>query len=122
MGLHLRRIPLFRKTTANQVTALVSATREVNLTAGSILWDASREPALYYLLSGEVRIESGDGPPVVAGSGRTIGGGEPLAGAAAGRCAVVSKEGRALRLDRQELFEVLADDSDLLHGVFASVL
>jgi hypothetical protein len=35
---------------------------------------------------------------------------------------VVSKEGRALRLDRQELFEVLADDSDLLHGVFASVL
>jgi hypothetical protein len=59
---------------------------------------------------------------VVAGAGRTIGGGETLAGAAAGRRALVTKEGRALRLDRQELFEVLADDSDLLHGVFASVL
>ncbi|HUR20703.1 MAG TPA: Npt1/Npt2 family nucleotide transporter, partial [Vicinamibacterales bacterium] len=58
MGLHLRRIPLFRKATANQVTALVAATREVNLTAGSILWDDSREPALYYLLSGDVHIES----------------------------------------------------------------
>ena len=122
MGLHLRRIPLFRKATANQVTALVAATREVSLTAGSILWDASREPALYYLLSGEVRIESDRGPTALAGAGRTIGGGETLAGAAAGRRAVVSMEGRALRLDRQELFEVLADDSDLLHGVFASVL
>lgn len=122
MGLHLRRIPLFRKATANQVTALVAATREVNLTAGTVMWDDSREPALYYLLSGEVRIDSGDGSTVVAGAGRTIGGGETLAGATAGRCAVVSKEGRALRLDRQELFEVLADDSDLLHGVFASVL
>jgi CRP-like cAMP-binding protein len=122
MGLHLRRIPLFRKATANQVTALVAATREVNLTIGTVMWDDSREPALYYLLSGEVRIESGHGSAVVAGAGRTIGGGETLAGAAAGRCAVVLKEGRALRLDRQELFEVLADDSDLLHGVFASVL
>src|SRR5688572_328057 len=122
MGLHLRRIPLIRKATANQVTALVAATREVSLTAGSILWDDSREPALYYLLSGEVRLESGSGPTALAGPGRTIGGGETLAGAAAGRRAVVSMEGRALRLDRQELFEVLADDSDLLHGVFASVL
>ena len=122
MGLHLRRIPLFRKATANQVTALVAATHEVSLTPGSILWDDSREPALYYLLSGEVRIESGDGSTAIAGAGRTIGGGEALAGAAAGRRAVVSKEGRALRLDRQELFEVLSDDSDLLHGVFASVL
>jgi len=122
MGLHLRRIPLFRKASANQVTALVAATRDVTLTPDSILWDDSREPALYYLLSGEVRIESPSGATVVAGAGRTIGGGEALAGAAGGRCAVVSREGRALRLGRQELFEVLADDSDLLHGVFASVL
>ncbi|MEO6221834.1 MAG: Npt1/Npt2 family nucleotide transporter [Vicinamibacterales bacterium] len=122
MGLHLRRIPLFRKATANQVTALVAATREISLTAGTILWDDSREPALYYLLSGEVRIESGGGATAVAGAGQTIGGGETLAGAAAGRRALVTTSGRALRLDRQGLFEVLADDSDLLHGVFASVL
>jgi AAA family ATP:ADP antiporter len=122
MGLHLRRIPLFRNARANQLTALVAATRDFALTPGTILWDDSREPALYYLLSGEVRIESGDGQAVIATAGRTIGGGETLAGAAAGRRAVVTREGRALRLDRQELFEVLADDSELLHGVFASVL
>jgi ATP:ADP antiporter, AAA family len=122
MGLHLRRVPLFRNAKANQLTALVAATREFPLTPGAVLWDDSREPALYYVLSGEVRVESGSGPTMVASAGRTIGGGETLAGAAAGRRAVVAKEGRALRLDRQELFEVLADDSDLLHGVFASVL
>jgi ATP/ADP translocase/CRP-like cAMP-binding protein len=123
MGLHLRRIPLFRNAKANQLTALVAATREFALTPGTVLWDDSREPALYYLLSGEVAIEGG-GPAgvAVAGAGRTIGGGETLAGAAAGRRAVVKAGGRALRLDRQELFEVLADDGDLLHGVFASVL
>jgi ATP/ADP translocase/HEAT repeat protein len=120
MGLHLRRI--LPKATANQVTALVAAAREVSLTAGSVLWDDNREPALYYLLSGEVHIESGNLPAAVASAGRTIGGGETLAGASAGRRAVVSQEGRALRLARQELFEVLADDSDLLHSVFARVL
>lgn len=122
MGLHLRRIPLFRNATATQLTALVAATREFALTPGTVLWDDSREPALYYLLSGEVSIDSAGGPTTVAGAGRTIGGGETLAGAAAGRRAVVTTAGRALRLDRQELFEVLSDDSELLHGVFASVL
>ncbi len=122
LGLHLRRIPLFRSATATQLKALVAAAREVPLTSGTVLWDDGREPALYYLLSGEVRIEGGDGAPVLAATGRTIGGAEALAGASAGRRAVVSREGRALRLDRRELFEVLSDHSDLLHGVFASVL
>ena len=122
LGLHLRRIPLFRSATAAQLKALVAAARDVPLTPGTVLWDEGREPALYYLLSGEVRIEGGDGPPVLAGTGRTIGGAEALAGASAGRRAVVSHEGRALRLDRRELFEVLSDHSGLLHSVFASVL
>jgi len=122
VGLYLRRIPLFSHASPDQLKALMAGTREVSLKAGTVLWGDSREPALYYLLAGEVRIEASGSSAVVAGAGRTIGGGETLAGASSGRRAVVSRDGRALRLDRQELFEVLADHGDLLHGVFASVL
>jgi hypothetical protein len=61
-------------------------------------------------------------PVVVAGPGRTIGAIETLTGIPLARRAVVSREGRSLRLDRQDLFDVLSDHVDLLQGVFASVL
>jgi len=117
MGLHLRRIPLFKGATAHELKALVAATREVTLTAGDTLWDEHHGPALYYLLSGEVRVDR-----EVAGPGHTVGGIETLAGSAGGRRAVVTRNGSALRLDRPDLFEVLADHSELLQGVFTSVL
>jgi hypothetical protein len=34
----------------------------------------------------------------------------------------VTKDGRALRLEREELFSVLADHVDLMQGLFAGVL
>jgi hypothetical protein len=36
--------------------------------------------------------------------------------------ATVTKEGRALRLDRDELYSVLADHVDLMQGLFAGVI
>ena len=93
---------------------------DVVLSAGTL--DETREPALHYLLAGEVRVEGPGRPLTVAGAGRTIGAVETLTGASLQRRALVSHNGRALRLDRQDLFEVLADHSDLLLGVFSSVL
>ena len=44
------------------------------------------------------------------------------AGVPLGRRAVVTRDGRALRLTHDELFDVLADHIDLLQGLFSGLL
>jgi AAA family ATP:ADP antiporter len=117
-----RRTPLFGGATAEQLKDLVVATREVRLTAGEVLWDDRRAPAVYHVLAGEVRIDAAGEAPVIAGVGSTIGVAETLSGESAGRRAVVAQDGRALRLDADDLYDVLADHSDLLQGVFRGVI
>jgi CRP-like cAMP-binding protein len=101
---------------------LVVATREVRLTRGDVLWDHRRAPAVYHVLAGEVRLETADEAGVVAGAGSTVGVAETLCGESLGRRAVVEQDGRALRLDPDDLFEVLADHGELLQGVFRGVI
>jgi AAA family ATP:ADP antiporter len=117
-----RQSPLFGHATGEQLRDLVVATREVRLSRGDVLWDHRRAPAIYHVLAGEVRLEAGDHPGVVAGVGSTVGVAETLCGESAGRRAVVLQDGRALRLDSDELFDVLADHGDLLQGVFRGVI
>ena len=60
--------------------------------------------------------------PLVAGPSSTIAVAETLAGVSLGWRATVTRGGHALRLDHQELFEVLADHIDLLQGLFSGLL
>jgi hypothetical protein len=79
-------------------------------------------PAVYHLLAGELRIDYDGAAPLVMGPGRTVFVAETLAGAVPRHRAMVTREGHALRLDHDELFDVLADHTDLLQGVFSGVL
>ena len=118
----LRQNPILGNASVDQLLALSAVTREVALAVGAQL-PADREgPALYHLLAGEVRFEGDGAGPLVMGPGRTVFVAETLTGATPKRRATVTREGRALRLDHDELFEVLADHTDLLRSVFSGVL
>jgi hypothetical protein len=104
---------------------LAAVTREVPLTYGSVLFTETDQPAVYLVLAGEVRLEAAetDGAvPIVAKLGSTIGVSETLAGVPLGYRATVTAEGQALRLEHNELFDVLADHIDLLQGLFSGLL
>ncbi len=118
----LRQNPLLARATVNQLLELATITREVALTAGSVLFTETDPPAFYHVLTGEVCLENDAADPTVAGPGSTIGVLETLAGVSLGRRATVTREGQAMRLDRDELFEVLADHIDLLQGLFSGLL
>jgi AAA family ATP:ADP antiporter len=119
-ALILRQTPLFGRATVNQLMDLVAITREDALASGSVLLGGADPPAVYHVLGGAVRLE-GNGTPLVIGPGSTVGVAETLTDTP-GRRVVVVRDGRALRLERDELFEVLADHSDLLQGVFSGAL
>jgi ATP:ADP antiporter, AAA family len=118
----LRQNPLLERATVNQLLDLATIMREVPLTSGSVLFTETDQPAVYHVLAGEVRLEADAADPIVASSGSTIGVSETLAGVPLGRRATVTREGQAVRLDHDELFEVLADHIDLLQGLFSGLL
>ncbi len=120
--LMIRENPLLERATVSQLLDLATVTREVSLTHGSVLFNETDPPALYYVLNGEIRLDGNESSAVIAGAGSTIGISETLAGVSLGRRAVVTRDGLALRLDHDDLFDVLADHVDLLQGVFRALL
>jgi hypothetical protein len=118
----LRQDPLLSRASAAQLLALTAVAPEVPLKSGSVLFDVGTPPAVYQIVQGEVLLEHPGATPEIAPTGATIGVADTLAGTTSGWRATVIKDGRALRLDRDELFLVLADHVDLMQGLFCGVL
>jgi AAA family ATP:ADP antiporter len=118
----LRQDPLLSRATAAQLLALTAVAPEVPLKAGAVLFDAGTPPAVYQVVQGELLLEHPGMGSMVAPPGATIGVADTLAGTASGWRATVTRDGQVLRLDRDELFSVLADHVDLMQGLFSGVL
>jgi AAA family ATP:ADP antiporter len=118
----LRQDPLLSRASATQLLALTAVAPEVPLKAGTVLFDVGTPPAVYQIVQGEVTLEHPGAAPAIAPAGATIGVADTLAGSTSGWRATVTRDGSALRLDRDELFSVLADHVDLMQGLFSGVL
>jgi AAA family ATP:ADP antiporter len=118
----LQTSPLLQHATGEQLLRLASIARQVDLAEGAVLFGETEDAAIYTLLTGEVRVEAPGEAPVTLDAGDTIGLYEALTAVPAGARVTVTKAGAALRVDRRELFDLLADNIDLLQGLFSGVL
>jgi len=117
-----RQDPLLAGATAAHLLALRASASEVTLSSDATLFDIDAAPATYQILEGELRLESADQAPLLASAGAMFGVADTLAGTPSGWRAVVTGNGRALRLDRDDLFGVMADNVDLMQSLFTEVL
>lgn len=118
----LRQNPLLARATLAQLLDVAAVAREVPLAAGQTLLADGEAPAIYHVLSGRACVDIDGADPIDAGPGATIGLAETLAGVpTAGRVRAL-QAGRALRIDRDELLDVLAERFDLLHGIVLTLL
>jgi CRP-like cAMP-binding protein len=118
----LQGSPLLAHATAAQLWRLSAIARPVPLQVGKELLPRGGEPAIFIVLSGALSVVTGQGPAVLAGSGDVIGMFETLGGSRFDAVVTVTGAGVALRLDRDELFELLADHTDLLQGIFSALM
>jgi CRP-like cAMP-binding protein len=102
--------------------ALRSFSTPVPLTPGKVLFDFGAPPATYQVMEGEVRLEASDQPPVLVSPRATFGVADTLAGGPSEWRAVATANGQALRLDRDDLFAVMADHVDLMQNLFRVAL
>jgi CRP-like cAMP-binding protein len=120
--LALQHVPLFAKLSADEMRRLAAIARTVTLTPGSALFAESAPPALWLIVAGELALERSAGAPLLtAAVGDVVGLATTMSGAPLGRSAAVTRSGVALRIDRDELFEVLGERPEMLKQMFAGL-
>jgi len=119
----LQDLAIFSKTTADELFALAAIAHEFPLVRDERIFSEGDAPSLHIVLSGEVSVQSpdDDGLAEVIRAGDVLGLHETLAGTPFDWRAKVVQGGLALRLERDKLFEVLADQEDLLQALFIAL-
>ena len=108
---------LLAHATATQLWNLSQIARPVVQGGGGDLLKADAEPALLFVVAGTAGVAGEQ-----AGAGDVIGVHETLAGTRLGAAVTATGPVTVLKVDRWELFELLADHTDLLQGLFSKVV
>jgi CRP-like cAMP-binding protein len=119
--LALQRVPYFTQLPTEETQLLAAIARTITMTTGTQLFAASSPPATWLVLSGEVQLAQPEGRSLTARGGDVIGSFCPLSGNEVGLNATVMRDGFALRIGRDELFELMAERQDLLRHMFAGI-
>ena len=118
----LENVPVFAEIGPNEMGHLVSIAHEVPLNEGATAFTEADSPTVWAVLAGRISLESAAGElPITVEAGDVVGLYETLAGAGNGRRAVVVGAGRALRIEREELFELLQQRPELLQQLFGAL-
>ena len=117
----LQSSPLWTHATAEQLWRLSAIAREDTFAKGAAALNRGGEASILLVVSGVLQVDA-DGPPMTAGVGDMIGLFETLAGTRCSATVTAVDHATALRIDRGALFELLADHTSLLQGVFSMLL
>jgi len=119
--MYLQTVPILSHATAEELYEVAAIAREIALSGEETLFTPGAPASIVLLLSGGVELTSAAGSKQRVGAGASIGVRETLAGASFAENARVVESGKALQIDREPLFDLLADRMDLLQGVFGAV-
>jgi len=113
--LYLRGIDLFKQAGPRQLLALAAHVRELPMWKGQVLY-RENDPAdgLYVLVSGRVRIATGEQVLAEIGEGEAFGTWALVDDAARGQRAECLEDGQLLALDREEFYDFASGDTQLL--------
>lgn len=118
--LALQRVPVFRCVSADEMRPLAEITRTVTMTSGQPVFPASAPAALWVILSGAAQLTPapGAGEPLQARAGDVVGARSMLSGQPFNYAGVAVENGLALRIDREDLFDLLGERPELLRELF----
>ena len=121
--LAIERVPVFAHISPEEARYLAAITHTVEMKEGTVLFKATDPPSTWLILSGEVTLSGTQtASPAVARGGDAVGSFGALGGPHIGRDATVTKAGIALRIDRDELFEILGDRPEMLRQLFEGMV
>ncbi len=117
--LALQRVPFFTRMSVDEIQALAEITRTEQMVAGEALFPESAPVALWVILSGEAALsDTAGGGKLAATGGDIVGSLAMLSGRPLNYAAEVIRSGVALRIDREDLFDLLEERPGLLRQLF----
>jgi AAA family ATP:ADP antiporter len=118
----LSSLPVFAAVSQEEMLHLASIAVEVRLEAGATLFEEADPPAIWVIASGEILLEASSTEPALQGGPRNaVGIQHTFAGINLGQRARVVHDGCALRIDREDLFDLMSQRPDLLRQLFGSM-
>jgi CRP-like cAMP-binding protein len=118
----LQASPLLVRATTAELVRLAAIARIVPLAAGEVVFKPGDRAAVQAVITGRLEVTASDGPTDAAESGDVVGIYETLGGRRMQSTGRVAVAGTALRIERAELFELLADRLPLLQGIASGML
>jgi CRP-like cAMP-binding protein len=119
--MYLQKVPILSHATAEELYDVAALARETPVAPPETLFTAGSPASIILLLAGALELSSDSGKSQRIDGGAAIGIPETLAGASFSATAKALSPGTVLQIEREPLFEVLADRMDLLHGIFSAV-
>ena len=123
-ALVLHRVPVFSQVSAGEVLHLGGIAQDMAFEAGRAIGGEADACAILVLLSGEIALEPAEpstGDAVVARRGDVVGLYETLAGVPLGRRQVAITSGTALRIQREDLFDLMGQRQALLQQLLGAL-
>jgi AAA family ATP:ADP antiporter len=117
----LQSSPLLKRATSTQLMRLTAIARTVSFKAGEDPLSGP-EPSMLVILNGALTVDRDGLPSETAEAGDAVGIYEALGGVSGSLRISVAAPGQGLRFFRAELLDLLADDIDLLQGIFSGLL
>jgi CRP-like cAMP-binding protein/HEAT repeat protein len=117
----LEHVPLFEGLSALEARHIAEIGRTVPLRADTTLFTAQTAPAIWIVLSGAIELDGDGGVTQTAAAGSVIGALATLSGRRLGCDARVVRDGLALRIERDDLFDLLNERPALLRQLLTGV-
>jgi ATP:ADP antiporter, AAA family len=118
----LGALPVFSQVSRDEMLTLTGIAPEVNAVSGAQIFAETDPPALHLLISGSVSLESTEDESVVtAGPGDAVGLYQMLAGIPLVRQGRCLEDARFLRVDREDLLDLLMHRPDLQRQLLGSL-
>ena len=119
----LQHVPLFSFCKAEEILRISAIAEEKPVTAEETVYEEGRPPdALYCVVRGTVTISGPDGTETRKGPLDTFGVEEILTGRLRGGTAVAEAESLLLAIDAGDLFDLLANNVEIVRSLFRQLL
>jgi CRP-like cAMP-binding protein len=114
----LRNAALFQALPTQSLVRVAAIAYELNWAPQQVVYqENSPAESIFFLLEGEVELLRGGKPFARRGQHQVLGSLAALASGSHTESAVVSQPARVLRMDREELFEAMAEDFRVARGI-----
>ena len=114
----LRRAPIFQEIPTPSLVRIAAIANELSWTSRQVVYqEDSPADSIFFLLEGEVQLLRSGRAVQHRGESELIGTLEALSGGTHTESASASQSTRALQIDREDLFDALAEDFNVTRGI-----